>query len=1072
MEADSDYVSAGTEQPNRSRANQYLYMRVDQISAALIDSSRTRELALFSARDADVRYSVTTAKTRLAVAVGNIQLDQQSLGMNTQVPVLLAPTPVKYPQPTVQFLAWKDNIRSKLDMDSYEYVAIQVQEMDLKIEEALLYDVWQFYLDAAKTREARASRWHKVSRANFSADAFEVGNNNIDPVNMARFFLKHDKKIKRKKIYVKELILGFFKVNLSYFKSTRSSRGSLSSSREIPVNADSSELRPLRILLSSEQSGRNSSAADDAYLQWSENFDAGVDEMTPFASIISAVFPRISDAPVRFNERIIYHVYESEGDIWKSLRSFYSAESLKQIYKIIGSLGTCGVGLLLCDCCHLKIVSSFFYLIVDFVGNPTMVLTSFRTGLRDFVLQPSRELKNITKNPSRVGVGVLKGTLSLVSNSASGIFGFASNLGATVGHTATQLTLDEHFQRQHSEQKAAQQRHYDRWKKKGFGHLTLMVSRPVSDIVFGVISASSGLILEPYRGAKENGLVGFTKGSAIGIIGVVVKPVVGLSDAFSHVMESIHDIAKSVNLLELKSNAIERYRLPNVFGPQKILLPFNAVDSRSAQLLLAHPLEKKAKKGEEVIVASEALHRGNGFEHYIVVTTLRVVLFRLKIVDGQGFVTTNLVWHVQFDKEARITSNLGNRGHNGYILYVSRYSSRKQGDPNLDDPSEHNTNLEESTQTNNEDSQHESVNFFVNGEGKKSNPGTPKSFNLLGPAPATIRLGNVLPFAATEGGDVNRFAVEGELKHRSQLSRIHNAICCIRGDFNSIIREKYHGSGDEGITSFGSYIFEPNRLENRDDRSFLYSSLEHTVWKFEPSLFSNVTSNRSFFSSPSWLVDCGMALSPSHPPLPPLTPDADNSNGESGPQMMLLLEDDKHKYVGAADESVYLHSQIDSMSGETDSYVEGNAMQEQDSFVETFGAFPFLTRSNPAVCKVDKSVPASFSQMGTCPASVEADSLFGDAGTESGLSERVRRVEAMLESLMGCESTTGVTFTSTSSQRYQNVPHQLGVAYGFNGLNTTPISPLSHGGHVNVQALLEEIKDLKQQLIAKNDCEG
>jgi hypothetical protein len=120
----------------------------------------------------------------------------------------------------------------------------------------------------------------------------------------------------------------------------------MNSSKEIPVNADCSELLPLRIPLSIDQSDRNSLAADDAYLQWSENFDFGVDEMTPFASIISAVLPRISNAPIRFNERIIYHVYESEGDIWKSLRSFYSAESLKQIYKIVGSLGKyvwCGI---------------------------------------------------------------------------------------------------------------------------------------------------------------------------------------------------------------------------------------------------------------------------------------------------------------------------------------------------------------------------------------------------------------------------------------------------------------------------------------------------------------------------------------------------------------------------------------------------------------------------------------------------------------------------------------------------------------------------------------------------------
>ena len=134
VEIDSDYLAAGAEPPNRSSANQYLYVRVDQISAALIDSSRTQELAVFSSRDADVRYSVTTAKTRLAVAVGNVQLDQQSFGMNTQVPVILAPTPVKYPQPTVQFLAWKVSfllafprmLQSKTDTDFTDIPSIVV----------------------------------------------------------------------------------------------------------------------------------------------------------------------------------------------------------------------------------------------------------------------------------------------------------------------------------------------------------------------------------------------------------------------------------------------------------------------------------------------------------------------------------------------------------------------------------------------------------------------------------------------------------------------------------------------------------------------------------------------------------------------------------------------------------------------------------------------------------------------------------------------------------------------------------------------------------------------------------
>ena len=112
--------------PSRSSTDQYLHAKLDRISAALIDSARIMELVSFSSRDTDVRVSITSAKTRLAIAVGNVQVDQQSLGLNSKVPVILAPTPVKLPQPTMQFLAWKDNIRSKSDMDSYDYVAIQV----------------------------------------------------------------------------------------------------------------------------------------------------------------------------------------------------------------------------------------------------------------------------------------------------------------------------------------------------------------------------------------------------------------------------------------------------------------------------------------------------------------------------------------------------------------------------------------------------------------------------------------------------------------------------------------------------------------------------------------------------------------------------------------------------------------------------------------------------------------------------------------------------------------------------------------------------------------------------------
>ncbi|KAL7543443.1 hypothetical protein ACHAXR_012723, partial [Thalassiosira sp. AJA248-18] len=1104
----------GAVSTSRSSTDQYMYARLDRISAALIDSSRIMELLSFSSRDADLRISVTSAKTRLGVAVGHVQLDQQSSGMNTKVPVILAPTPVKLPQPTVQFLAWKDNIRSKSDMDSYEYVAIQVQEMDLKIEESWLYVVWEFYLDVMKKREARANLWHRDKKNLISSSAmFEVEESNADAIDKASIFLKEDKKLNKKtKIYVRELILGFMKVNLSYFKSPKSSWGNPESLEEAMVDADHLDLFP----------SSNGQPGQDVYRQWSENSMNDADERSQYANIniISAVFPSISEAPIRFNGRLLNHVYESEGDIWRSLKSFYSAEALKQIYKIVGSL--------------------------DFVGNPTMVLTSFRTGLRDFFLQPSRELKHITKNPSRFGVGVLKGTLSLLSNSASGVFGFASNLGATVGHTATMLTLDEDFQRLHSEQKAAQQRHYDRWKKKGFGHVTLMVTRPVHDIVFGVVSASTGLLTEPYRGAKKDGMVGCLKGTSIGVIGVVVKPIVGFSDAFSHLMEGFHDIAKSANVLESKFKPIERYRLPYIFTTKQMLLPFSQVDSRSAQLLLAHPVDKKTRKGEEVIVASETLHMGNGLDHYVVVTTTRVVLFRLKVVDGQGFITVNLVWQVRFEKGTRITSSLGNRGHNGSILYVSRYT-QDRGDlfeANDSNHSLHNITPEESSKMNN-DQHRQSDYLIVESEGKYPNPETPKSFYPLGPTTAAFRLRTSWPFAAPDGEEqVSRFAVEGSFLQRTQLSRIHNAICCLSGDFDSITFEgTYHS---EGVTSFGPLIFErpQQRLEppvrnDREDLSSLYSSLEKTTWKCDGLQFSVAPRNIGLNSAPSWLVESrsrGMLV----PPPPILPSNVDPTRDEVVCQILSEL-DHGLRTSETASRDIFSHAQslhfqkikeglaeneyflrhsrlgVDNSDNDADedhimcssfpmsiasseykSNFDDISACEHDSFinegpsVEAYGASPLIKDStcmtSPTLQKpsperrlieetplqeshpvIDESLIATDSQ--TCSVKPAATTFLStenaprySTNERSSLDERLQRVEGVVEALLGCDSSTA----NLSHSRWPNTPTQIdqpSSASSINHFYTPTPNTRSH----NVNDLLKEIDELKKQLAAKDD---
>jgi hypothetical protein len=251
-----------------------------------------------------------------------------------------------------------------------------------------------------------------------------------------------------------------------------------------------------------------------------------------------------------------------------------------------------------------------------------------------------------------------------------------------------------------------------------------------------------------------------------------------------------------------------------------------------------------------------------------------------------------------------------------------------------------------------------------------------------------------------------------------QLSRIHNAICCICGDFNSVVRENYHTNGEEGITSFGPYIFEQiSPVDDKADRSFLYAALERTVWKCEPSLFS-IT---NIENTPSWVC-------------------------EEAESQTLSPENVSCKYNVVVDEDFVLHSRLDcdsiDMSIESGE-IEDASTSDQDSFVESFGTFPFLTRQSSPVCEVDEFLPPSNVHVHSYPPSVDADST-------SSLSERVRRVEALLENLVRRDSSAaGETAQTPASNQ---------VSTDYDQLDSTSLSPLSctPSGNVDVRKRINQ----------------
>ncbi len=395
----------------RNYTESYFDVGLNGVSAAIIDSFKARELLSLAFTNIDVRALVTKPKTWLGFALGNIQIDHHN--ENALEPVVLGPTPVMHPQPTIQFQAERDNIKSKSNIDSFRHVAIQLEELDLRIEENWVFDLWDMYTHLMKKYHAmqKSITRTKAGKSSEYVEKPKFGQGIIEKIDESeqrgeieeaiiqtqrdKQALEAEDKV-AKKIYIDELMLGSVKLNITYTKSLRGKTGATIHTYHI---------------------GKKSSPITDhrraeIFRLWSELghdedwTDSSSSKSRSFPEVVSAVFPAISDAPVRVSGKALNNVFETWSELLVTLKNFYSREIIYQCYSIIGAL--------------------------DVIGNPTMVVNSLLKGARDFVVIPLQEFLRSPKDPSRLGIGVAKGTLSLFSHFFSGIFGFVSNVSACV----------------------------------------------------------------------------------------------------------------------------------------------------------------------------------------------------------------------------------------------------------------------------------------------------------------------------------------------------------------------------------------------------------------------------------------------------------------------------------------------------------------------------------------------------------------------------------------------------------------------------------------------------------------
>ncbi len=151
-----------------------------------------------------------------------------------------------------------------------------------------------------------------------------------------------------------------------------------------------------------------------------------------------------------------------------------------------------------------------------------------------------------------------KGTASLAKSVGYGAFNSLHKITGTIGDGVSALALDENYERERA--KLARNRPEHVGEGLAYG---------ARDLGLGIFRGISGVVLEPVRGAREDGVRGFFTGISRGITGLYVKPAVGVVDLVSRSAEGLKNTTTY-----WEEGSKKRVRLPRFIGAEGVMHVF------------------------------------------------------------------------------------------------------------------------------------------------------------------------------------------------------------------------------------------------------------------------------------------------------------------------------------------------------------------------------------------------------------------------------------------------------------------------------------------------------------------
>jgi hypothetical protein len=177
--------------------------------------------------------------------------------------------------------------------------------------------------------------------------------------------------------------------------------------------------------------------------------------------------------------------------------------------------------------------------------------------------------------------GVARGTDSLARHTVGGFADSLSLLTETFSKNMAVLTLDRRY---------AQKRDRGKSLRGQQGDITLAggVESGFIKLVEGFMDGVTGVVQAPIRGAEKKGIEGLFKGIGKGLLGLLVKPIIGISDAATDVMIGVKSTVEHNNGLQHRHGVLRNQFRPRrpMYGRDKVLRAYNVEDAAAATLML------------------------------------------------------------------------------------------------------------------------------------------------------------------------------------------------------------------------------------------------------------------------------------------------------------------------------------------------------------------------------------------------------------------------------------------------------------------------------------------------------